>query len=101
MLRHPTIEKLQQLKLPAIARELTERSNRRLALKLRQAKLRHSATLEDLDTARSARFGQGAHRRARHLSVDRRAFELPHQRPHRDRQDLAGVCAGPSSCTAR
>ncbi len=35
-------------------RELTERSNRRLALKLRQAKLRHSATLEDLDT-RAAR----------------------------------------------
>ena len=54
MLRHPTVEKLQQLKLPAMARELTERSNRRLALKLRQAKLRHSATLEDLDT-RAAR----------------------------------------------
>ena len=70
MLRHPTIDKLQQLKLSAMARELaeqralpeaaalsfeerlglladrelTERSNRRLALKLRQ-----SAALEDLD----------------------------------------------------
>ena len=76
MLRHPTIDKLQQLKLPAMARELTEqralpeaaalgfeerlglladreltdRSNRRLALKLRQAKLRQAATLEELDT---------------------------------------------------
>lgn len=76
MLRHPTIEKLQQLKRPAMARELTEqralpeaaglgfeerlglladrelteRSNRRLALRLRQAKLRQSAALEDLDT---------------------------------------------------
>jgi len=76
MLRHPTIDKLQQLKLPAMARELaehralpetaalgfeerlglladrelTERSNRRLALRLRQAKLRQSAALEDLDT---------------------------------------------------
>lgn len=76
MLRHPTIEKLQELKLPAMARELTEqralpeaaglgfeerlglladrelteRSNRRLALRLRQAKLRQSAALEDLDT---------------------------------------------------
>src|SRR5438045_8412657 len=76
MLRHPTIDKLQQLKLPAMARELseqralpeasalsfeerlglladrelTERSNRRLVLKLRHAKLRHCATLEDLDT---------------------------------------------------
>lgn len=76
MLRHPTIDKLQQLKLSAMARELaeqralpeaaglgfeerlglladrelTERSNRRLALKLRHAKLRQSAALEDLDT---------------------------------------------------
>lgn len=76
MLRHPTIEKLQELKLPAMARELTEqralpeaaglgfeerlglladrelteRSNRRLALRLRQAKLRQAAAIEDLDT---------------------------------------------------
>ena len=76
MLRHPTIDKLQQLKLAAMARELTEqralpeaaalsfeerlglladrelteRSNRRLALKLRHAKLRQAAALEDLDT---------------------------------------------------
>jgi DNA replication protein DnaC len=76
MLRHPTIDKLQQLKLSAMARELTEqralpeaaalsfeerlglladrelteRSNRRLALRLRQAKLRQAAALEELDT---------------------------------------------------
>jgi DNA replication protein DnaC len=76
MLRHPTIDKLQQLKLPAMARELaeqralpevaaldfeerlglladrelTERANRRLALRLREAKLRQAAALEDLDT---------------------------------------------------
>jgi len=76
MLRHPTIEKLQQLKLAAMARELaqqralpeiaavgfeerlglladcelTERDNRRLSLRLRSAKLRESAALEDLDT---------------------------------------------------
>jgi DNA replication protein DnaC len=76
MLRHPTIDKLQLLKLPAMAnalkdqhglaeaaalsfeerlglladRELTERANRRLALRLRQAKLHQSAALEDLDT---------------------------------------------------
>src|SRR6202162_2260564 len=76
MLRHPTIDKLQQLKLLAMARELaeqralpeaaglgfeerlgllagrelSERSNRRLARKLRHAKLRQSAALEDLDT---------------------------------------------------
>jgi DNA replication protein DnaC len=76
MLRHPTIDKLQALKLPAMARELTEqralpeaaalgfeerlglladrelteRANRRVALRLRQAKLRQAAALEDLDT---------------------------------------------------
>lgn len=76
MLRHPTLDKLQQLKLPAMARELgeqralpeienlgfeerlglladrelTERTNRRLALRLRQAKLRQAAAIEDLDT---------------------------------------------------
>lgn len=76
MLRHPTIEKLQQLKLAAMARELaqqralpeisalafeerlglladcelTERDNRRLSLRLRTAKLREAAALEDLDT---------------------------------------------------
>ena len=76
MLRHPTIEKLQQLKLAAMARELaqqralpeiaavgfeerlglladcelTERDNRRLKLRLRSAKLRECAALEDLDT---------------------------------------------------
>lgn len=76
MLRHPTIEKLQQLKLAAMAhalqeqhghakadslsfeerlglladREITERSNRRLALRLRHAKLRQTAAIEDLDT---------------------------------------------------
>jgi DNA replication protein DnaC len=76
VLRHPTIEKLQQLKLHAMARELTEqralpelaalgfeerlglladrelteRDNRRLALRLRAAKLREAAAIEDLDT---------------------------------------------------
>lgn len=76
VLRHPTIEKLQALKLAAMARELgaqralpeiaalgfderlglladcelTERDNRRLAARLRTAKLREAAALEDLDT---------------------------------------------------
>lgn len=80
MLRHPTIEKLHQLRLAGMAnalqeqerlaeaaslsfeerlglladRELTERTNRRLTLRLRHARLRQSAALEDLDT-RTAR----------------------------------------------
>ena len=75
MLRHPTIEKLNILKLTAMSRalqeqqsfpdigqlcfeerlglladrELTERGNRRLALRLRFAKLRQAAAIEDMD----------------------------------------------------
>ena len=75
MLRHPTIEKLNVLKLTGMSRalqeqetfpdigqfsfeerlglladrELTERGNRRLALRLRLAKLRQAAAIEDLD----------------------------------------------------
>ena len=76
MLHHPTLDKLQQLrlvgmhkalreqlKLPDIDqlsfeerlglladRELTERDNRRLQTRLRQARLKQSACLEELDT---------------------------------------------------
>ena len=75
MLPHPTLDKLQtlrlhgmlkalneQLKTPEIDslsfeerlgllvdRELTERDDKRLSSRLRQAKLRHNACLEDLD----------------------------------------------------
>ncbi len=76
MLHHPTLDKLttlrlcgmhkalcEQFALPDITdlsfeerlglladRELTERENRRLQTRLRQARLKHSACLEDLDT---------------------------------------------------
>jgi DNA replication protein DnaC len=75
MLRHPTLEKLQTLRLPGMVkaleeqlqlpdqkslsfeerlgllvdRELTDRENRRLVTRLRTAKLRQHAALEDLD----------------------------------------------------
>ena len=75
MLNHPTLDKLLALKLPGMAkalseqmalpesqaltfeerlgllvdRELTARSDRRLTTRLRQAKLRLSASLEDID----------------------------------------------------
>lgn len=75
MLHHPTLGKLQQLRLsgmckalaeqtaqPDIAelgfeerlglladRELTERENRRLTTRLRQARLKHNACIEDID----------------------------------------------------
>lgn len=76
MLHHPTLDKLQQLRLTGmyqalreqaalpdvdtlsfeerlgllVDRELTERENRRLQTRLRQARLKQSACLEDLDT---------------------------------------------------
>ncbi|OEU61720.1 MAG: AAA family ATPase [Desulfuromonadales bacterium C00003094] len=79
MLIHPTIEKLQTLKLTGMVkalseqqqmpqidslgfeerlgllvdREATERENRRLATRLKKAKLRQSASIEDLDFRRS------------------------------------------------
>jgi DNA replication protein DnaC len=75
MLRHPTLDKLQALRLPGmlkalteqqqmpdinslgfeerlgllVDREMTERENRRLATRLKKASLRQSASLEDLD----------------------------------------------------
>ena len=75
MLKHPTLEKLNALKLTGMAaaltdlsltpeseqmsfeerlgllvdREMTERENRRLTNRMRQAKLRHLASLEDID----------------------------------------------------
>jgi len=75
MLNHPTLDKLQtlrftgmqkalseQMSLPDIGdlsfeerlgllidREITERENRRLTARLRQAKLKHSACVEDID----------------------------------------------------
>ena len=77
MLHHPTLDKLQQLRLTGMStalreqldlpeihtlsfeerlgllvdRELTTREERRLQTRLRQAKLKHSACLEDLDYA--------------------------------------------------
>ena len=75
MLKHPTLDKLQTLKLTGMVaaladqmtspeidelafeerlglmvdREITERENRRMSNRLRRAKLRHQATLEDID----------------------------------------------------
>lgn len=75
MLTHPTLEKLQTLRLPGmlkaleeqqrmpdigslgfderlgllIDRELTERENRRLGTRLKKAKLRHSCCVEDIN----------------------------------------------------
>lgn len=75
MLNHPTLDKLETLRLTGMAkalreqtrmpeverlnfeerlgllvdREVTERDNRRLTLRLKKAKLRHNASIEDID----------------------------------------------------
>ena len=79
MMQHPTLDKLQQMKLPGmlralqeqesipdirtmpfeerrglrVDRELTERNNRRMQTRLRAAKLKQSTALEDIDFKRA------------------------------------------------
>ncbi len=85
MLKHPTLDKLHALKLTGMAaaladqsatpditdlsfeerlgllvdREMTERDNRRMSSRLRRAKLRHAAILEDIDYRNSRGLNKG------------------------------------------
>jgi DNA replication protein DnaC len=85
MLKHPTLDKLHALKLTGMAaaladqsatpditdlsfeerlgllvdREMTERDNRRMTSRLRRARLRHNAILEDLDYRHSRGLDKG------------------------------------------
>lgn len=85
MLKHPTLDKLHTLKLTGMAaaladqsatpdihelsfeerlgllvdREMTERENRRMTSRLRRARLRHTAILEDLDYQNSRGLDKG------------------------------------------
>lgn len=85
MLKHPTLDKLHALKLNGMAaaltdlsltpeseqmsfeerlgllvdREMTERENRRMSSRLRRAKLRHTASLEDIDYRSPRGLDQG------------------------------------------
>ena len=85
MLKHPTLDKLHALKLTGMAaaladqsatpditdlsfeerlgllvdREMTERDNRRMSSRLRRAKLRHAAILEDIDYWNSRGLDKG------------------------------------------
>jgi DNA replication protein DnaC len=85
MLKHPTLDKLHALKLTGMAaaladqsvtpditdlsfeerlgllvdREMTERDNRRMSSRLRRARLRHNAILEDLDYRNSRGLDKG------------------------------------------
>lgn len=81
MLKHPTLDKLHALELTGMAgqsattdiqelsfeerlrlmvdREMTERENRRMTSRLRRARLRHNAILEDIDYRNSRGLDKG------------------------------------------
>ena len=112
MLTHPTLDKLQtlrltgmyqalveQLQMPDIAaltfeerfgllvdRECTERENRRLTTRLRQAKLRQTACIEDIDYRHPRGLDKALMAPPRHLPMGAGASQRLHHRPNRDWQ---------------
>lgn len=108
MLNHPTADRLRELNLLGMLaawheqqdmrdiarlsfeerfglildREVTTRANRRLATRLKRAKLRQDATLEDIDYSALARPGQVLAPLPGQLPVGPRTAQLPHHRPH-------------------
>jgi len=127
MLTHPTLDKLrtlqlsgminaltEQQQLPEIEtfgfeerlglladRELTEREHRRLQTRLRQAHLRQSAGLEDLDLRTPRGLDKGTDPALGHRPMAARTPQRPHRRSHRDWQDLAGLRLGASGLSPR
>lgn len=75
-----------------LEREATLRHDKRLATRLRYAKLRQQACIEDVDY----RTPRGLDRRqARRGSLDRRSRQPPDLRPGRRRQELARLGTRP------
>ena len=64
-------------------REMTERQDRRLKARLRFARLRHQATIEDVDYRGAARSRPCPIPKARPGRLDRRAAEPDHRRANR------------------
>lgn len=120
MLHHPTLDKLQQLKLTGmrralldqetipeitaipfeerlgllVDRELTERDNRRMQMRLRSAKLKQNTALEDIDFKSPRGRDSRADSEAGRLRLGGGAPECADHRPHRRGQDLAGLRQG-------
>ena len=130
MLHHPTLDKLaaaaparhapgaapSRLALPAIDdlgfeerlgllvdRELTDRENRRLQTRLRHARLKQSACLEDLDYPHPARPRQGPHPASSATGqwTRVRASTCSLTRPHWRGQDLDRLRARPAGLPRR
>ena len=109
MLTHPTVDKLHELRCTGMAkamaeqlaspqvenlsfeerlgllvdRELTERHSRQLTNRLRRARLRHDACIEDIDFRAPPRTRQIPRPRARLRAMAARAPQHPHHRTDR------------------
>ena len=128
MLLHPTLNQIDQLGLAGMAkafrdladnpeaktldhaewlgllldREATERQDRRLKSRLRNAKLRYSqACVEDIDFTKDRGLDQPADHRSRRRSLATRASQPPAGRRLWMRQNLVILCAWPKSGQAR
>ena len=121
MLIHPTVERLRALGLTAMAdafiemqnapeaaeltredwlgllvdREATSRENKRLARRLREAKLRQAASRRGRQSSRAARSRPRPIPKARHLRVGPRSSSFGGRRPDRYRQVVVGLCPRP------
>ena len=123
MLNHPTLDKLEALRFNSMVkalteqmavpdieelsfeerlgllvdREMTEREDRRLKTRLRQAKLRQTACVEDIDYRHPRGTGQVTDAGSCRLSMDQTASQYHDHRPHRCGQDLDRLRTGTKS----
>ena len=123
MLTHPTLDQMHRLGLAGMMRaftqleadpraaelshaewlgllldrEMTERQDRRLKARLRFARLRHQATIEDVDYRAPRGLDRGLFQKLAPGRLDRRSAEPNHRRANRRRQKLACLCPRPQS----
>ena len=121
MLTHPTVDKLHELRCTGMAkalaeqlaspevdalsfeerfgllvdRELTERYSRQLTNRLRRARLKHDACIEDIDFRHRRGLDKDPRPVARRRALGPRTPQRPHHRADRRRQDLGRLCARP------
>ena len=127
MLIHPTLDKLHTLKCTGMAaalteqmsvpdidtlsfeerlgllvdRELTERDNRRTSSRLRRARLKHNATLEDIDYRHPRGLDKSLMQSLASCQWVREHLNILITGPHRRRQNLAGLRPGTQRLPAR
>ena len=126
MLTHPTLDKLRALRFTGMAkaleehmqmadidslvfeerfgllvdREVTERENRRLKTRLKKAKLRQNASIEDYRLSIPQRTGQVPHLKSFRLPMGQAASQPTHYWPHRYWKNLPCLCTCSKSMPA-